>query len=313
MVLREFAVAVLLGLLLFALPVAAALLGMLGELPPPWQLGARSTAWELSLQRDAAEALLAELHTAGRPGLHLELEERDGSLWLLSIESEAGGAGPDLGSRGAWTGELRLESGFARILERSLRDPGHAAAAFPLLVPWMFLSSSLAFLVVGLVGRHRRPEPRWRAPPGPPLRPIVLGLGLGGLLALLGAAVSGGLAALGFEIEEQKLVRDLAEAGGGTFALFAAAAVLLAPLAEEIFFRGHLFRRLTLRRPAWQAHGITALLFAGIHLNPAALPIYALDSLGLSLAYARTRSLVVPIVAHGVLNLVGVVTLFLAA
>jgi membrane protease YdiL (CAAX protease family) len=176
----------------------------------------------------------------------------------------------------------------------------------------MFLSTGLAFLVAGWRGRRRRPDPRWRPAAGGALPRFALGLGAGALLVLLTEGVSRLLAALGLEPAEQGLVVAVVEAGGWTLGLFAAVAVLLAPAAEELFFRGHVFRTLAPRTSRGTAYGVTALLFAGIHLNPAALPLYVLYSLGLSWLYERTRSLLVPTLAHGVVNAVAVATLALS-
>ena len=81
-----------------------------------------------------------------------------------------------------------------------------------------------------------------------------------------------------------------------------ALAVLLAPLAEELLFRGVLLR--VFRRRIGTAGAVLAssALFAAVHLHlPALAPIFVL-SLGLSVAYLRTGSLVIPIVMHALFN-----------
>ncbi|MGC9334502.1 MAG: CPBP family intramembrane glutamic endopeptidase [Anaerolineae bacterium] len=70
--------------------------------------------------------------------------------------------------------------------------------------------------------------------------------------------------------------------------LFAAGAVVVAPLVEEIFFRGFVFAGLRERYGWHRAAVISAGLFAVIHLQPTAIaPIFVL---GLIFAYLYERS-----------------------
>lgn len=73
---------------------------------------------------------------------------------------------------------------------------------------------------------------------------------------------------------------------------------LVAPLSEEMFFRGFLYGGLASRHAPWRAALLSALLFALFHLDPrTALPIFLL---GLLLAglYGRTRTLWAPVFVH---------------
>ena len=82
---------------------------------------------------------------------------------------------------------------------------------------------------------------------------------------------------------------------------------MLAPLAEELLFRGYLFQRLESGLGAGPALGLLGLLFAALHWgNPgmagltrawASLNI-ALAGILLGLCYLRTRSLALPIGLH---------------
>ncbi len=87
--------------------------------------------------------------------------------------------------------------------------------------------------------------------------------------------------------------------------------ILLAPLAEEVLFRGILYpwiRQLGFPRLAFWG---TTLLFAGIHLNVVTfVPLLALAVL-LTVLYDRTRNLLAPIVAHSLFNAMNFLTLFL--
>jgi membrane protease YdiL (CAAX protease family) len=87
--------------------------------------------------------------------------------------------------------------------------------------------------------------------------------------------------------------------------------VLIAPMAEEILFRGVLY-------PAIKQFGFprsalwgTSVLFAAIHVNvPIFLPLLALG-LALALLYEATNNLLATITAHGLFNAVNIVVFYL--
>ena len=83
---------------------------------------------------------------------------------------------------------------------------------------------------------------------------------------------------------------------------------LLAPLVEEIVFRGAILRALLQRcGKAWVAIAISALLFAIAHMNPAQLPHAFLIGLLLGWMYYRTDSIIPGIVYHWINNSVAYV------
>jgi hypothetical protein len=83
---------------------------------------------------------------------------------------------------------------------------------------------------------------------------------------------------------------------------------LLAPLAEELVFRGAILRSL-LRwtKQPWMAIAISAIFFAVAHLNPAQLPHAFLVGLLLGWMYYRTDCIVPCVVYHWVNNTVAYV------
>ncbi len=97
------------------------------------------------------------------------------------------------------------------------------------------------------------------------------------------------------------LVPDLGELVGGSWQGIALA-VVIAPLVEEVVFRGLILRGLLGRWPAAAAIGTSALLFAFMHLNPAQFPIAFGLGLALAWVYARTRSLGLCILGHAANN-----------
>ena len=80
--------------------------------------------------------------------------------------------------------------------------------------------------------------------------------------------------------EAQKLA-DSVDASGGTLVtvVFIVTTVLVAPFAEELFYRGLVMRSIERRAGLWVAVGITTVVFALIHFQ-------ALQTLGLLLAGA---------------------------
>lgn len=73
---------------------------------------------------------------------------------------------------------------------------------------------------------------------------------------------------------------------------------LLAPLAEEIVFRGAILRSLLTTQRPWVAISLSAFLFALAHLNPAQLPHAFLVGLLLGWMYWRTGSILPGMAYH---------------
>ena len=83
---------------------------------------------------------------------------------------------------------------------------------------------------------------------------------------------------------------------------------LLAPLAEEMVFRGAILRSLLRwKQNPWIGIAISAILFALIHMNPAQMPHAFLIGLLLGWMYYRTDSIVPGVVYHWVNNTVAYV------
>jgi len=90
-----------------------------------------------------------------------------------------------------------------------------------------------------------------------------------------------------------------------------AAAILLAPLAEEILFRGILYPAIKqLGFPRLALWG-SALLFAAVHMNAVTFVPLTVLAVVLTALYERTDNLLAPIIAHALFNTLNFVTLFL--
>ncbi len=79
--------------------------------------------------------------------------------------------------------------------------------------------------------------------------------------------------------------------------------VILAPVAEEIIFRGCLYRFLKGTMSMTGAVLLSSLLFGAIHLHLAGLPVLIAFGAVLCLVYERTGSLKAPILLHSFFNL----------
>lgn len=107
--------------------------------------------------------------------------------------------------------------------------------------------------------------------------------------------------------DEEDTLPDELGVDESTAALIAVAflVTVVAPIGEEVFFRGFFFRALANWRGIWPAALITGIVFGGIHAGGS--PVGFLVPLGvfgvvLCLLYARTKSLYPAIVLHAINN-----------
>jgi len=89
-----------------------------------------------------------------------------------------------------------------------------------------------------------------------------------------------------------------------------AAAILLAPVAEEILFRGILYAAVKQAGFPRLALWGTTLLFAAVHMNLVTFVPLTVLALVLTALYERTNNLLAPITAHALFNALNFVTLF---
>lgn len=87
--------------------------------------------------------------------------------------------------------------------------------------------------------------------------------------------------------------------------LFLFATVLLAPIIEEAFFRGILYSPYRKKYGRFGAAVFTAAFFAAAHLSIAMLVL----GFFLAVLYEKTESIVSPIIAHGIYNLLVAITM----
>jgi len=84
---------------------------------------------------------------------------------------------------------------------------------------------------------------------------------------------------------------------------------VVAPITEEMLYRGLVFGALAQRLPFVAAASFSALLFALVHGIGVLIPIFVLG-FGLAWVYQRTRTLWAPIVTHALVNAISLAILF---
>ncbi len=93
---------------------------------------------------------------------------------------------------------------------------------------------------------------------------------------------------------------------GGSFWALAAMAVFVAPICEEIYFRGYLFQGL---RRWWQlgpAAAASGLTFAFVHVEPIRLLSLWVTGMLFATVFEKRRTLVASMSAHATLNVIAV-------
>jgi membrane protease YdiL (CAAX protease family) len=161
----------------------------------------------------------------------------------------------------------------------------------------------------------------WIPPKGARLREFWIGYGMGFLLylAVLGVGVALTAAfsvAFGEQVEApEQLSSNLPALGKAAAVLLA---IVVAPLTEELFFRGIVFRSVRDRWGFWPGAIASSLLFGLAHYVPSPWhdavllqSIMVFTGLGLCWIYERRGSFVANVAAHMAFNTVGLLTIFL--
>ena len=256
-----------------------------------------------------------------------------GSTARRIFRSEMGGgervAGPHLDVPWTFADVLAATALFIVLtLLAGAMIQGLSALVRPPYVGVASVALASAALGVSAVGWLRIRDRRW-----PPLLmgarpPNLADIGIGVLVGLLMFVVI----TLGIGSLVEVLFRSLGEpvppvqeslqryaADPRTTALMVLATVVIAPIAEEIFFRGLIFTAMRRSLGTLGAVGASALIFAATHFQSTAaaygVVVAVIFPVGLVLAalYARRPSLSSAIVAHAVYNLVQLIILTMTA
>jgi uncharacterized protein len=175
-----------------------------------------------------------------------------------------------------------------------------------LLVAQALLSATLIFVSIGVASGAE------------PAAPVGRGLSLLGLRRFRASAF-GWLALAVFtyytfvalyaslitQPDQEDIARDLGLDAGVLAAIPVVVLIaVVAPIAEELFFRGMLFGGLRSRLSTYPAAAISALVFGGLHATTGVTAVPPLIAFGfvLALLYERTGSLVPGMIAHALNN-----------
>ncbi len=172
------------------------------------------------------------------------------------------------------------------------------------------IAAGLALLITMIRGNGPGPDLRlfWSG------RAVGLGLmfGFGGLFFIVPAAM----------LYATAVGPDATSAAGAAFGGFLAAwpwavavfvlVVFLAPVCEEIVYRGLLWGAVEQRWGRWAALAVTTVLFAVAHLEFERTPLLILIAIPIGLARLYSGSLLASIVVHQVVNLLPGVVLMLS-
>jgi uncharacterized protein len=205
-----------------------------------------------------------------------------------------------------------------------LLDPGLSEdefAGLPLVLFLGILTQGVAGVLVVYLLLVRRGVLTWKKMglTGPRAPNFVLrGVGWGLLFLLVAAVIEALQRQAGVEISQPEFeaIRDATPLGKLGIWI---AGVVVAPLSEEIVFRGYIFRAISARKGLIRGMLYSSALFAFLHIDPtqglenagAFLPILAGAAI-IALAYHRSGDLWVPITAHLVNNALAFTALLLS-
>jgi membrane protease YdiL (CAAX protease family) len=134
-----------------------------------------------------------------------------------------------------------------------------------------------------------------------------------GVMALLQMTAGPGTAK---EVEDitskltaEKMLKD--NRSGPMFFTMLIVAGVMAPFAEEMFFRGFLYNAAKRRLGIAGGAILSGVVFAAVHFGPLAVLLIIPMGIALALAYERSRSLWVPIAMHATNNFIAVTVTYL--
>lgn len=296
---------------ILALQVSA-LGGWAGHPPDPYPYRLEVRLSEARLPLDRTGPLLEDL-TRRWPG-QVDVVRRAEGTWLVIRAATrndrqliSGALDGALEQQGFSRSAVRLSSRWADEVAEVFEDPAAAAARYAALLPIVLAAGSAGFAITGWWLRRRHPEPAWEMGTISPLRATVIGLGVAGVALVIMTGLELVMRAIGAPVQEQDWIPAVVSQGRGAVITLLVLAVGVAPLGEELFFRGHVFRHLVAREYRLAAYVCSAGVFAAAHgNNPSGFPAYFLYGLILAWAFERWRSLLIPIVAHATVNAVAI-------
>ncbi|WP_050030445.1 type II CAAX endopeptidase family protein [Verrucomicrobium sp. BvORR034] len=212
-----------------------------------------------------------------------------------------------------WGGMQRSEGGSPKVEE--LSDAASAAGLFFSAVILIFLS----LMLVGYLTIYRGLNPAEMFGLRQMSMARAFGVSIGAVLlvvlsmgVILYIATSLGLGWKDVDNSPQDTVKIFKNSGNVmSKVLLGVLAVVVAPLSEEIFFRGFLYGVVKRFTDRWFAAIFSALVFAAVHQHVGSLVPLFLLAIGFALAYETTGCLLVPVFMHALFNAGNLVALSL--
>jgi len=192
-----------------------------------------------------------------------------------------------------------IVAGFPLLPVALLIEAPDSIAGIALLVLVLVQDAALLGAAVFFASRHVAPRP-WHFGLRPTRFWPTAGLALVAALAVLGFEV--GWLEL-FEVDPEDELSSSSVIGAIAVGL---AAIVVAPVAEELFFRAFFYRALRTRFGVWKAVLIDSAVFAAIHLQylgePLIFPVIGVFGAVACLLYERTGSVFPAIAIHAAFN-----------
>jgi uncharacterized protein len=180
-------------------------------------------------------------------------------------------------------------------------------------------SVEIGFYAIILLAIYWTTVRRYRSPwAALGIRPVPLGwLILAPLLVVgmltLGAAITSAISAFQGQEFVNPQVDDMTQGQQLTplhLIMLLLGVAVVAPIVEELFFRGMLYPLLRRRLPGWLAIVANAAIFAALHFIPILLPILFVMGLLLTFVRARTNSVIPGMLIHALNNTVFVLAIY---
>ncbi|PGZ95337.1 CPBP family intramembrane metalloprotease [Bacillus pseudomycoides] len=193
-------------------------------------------------------------------------------------------------------GLLLLKSGIYNNGNRSFEEKVQLATAH-----WGIISFFVALIIILLLLRNDTQSEKWKREKTN--IPATIGwIILGVFLALFAQVIAGTIETQIFKVkpesENTQNIIDIIKAAP----LFMIVSSIFAPILEEIVFRKILFGTLYKRYNFFIAALVSSLIFALIHFDPTHLLVYISMGLVFSFLYVKTKRIIVPIMAHVLMN-----------
>ncbi len=197
---------------------------------------------------------------------------------------------------------LTIAAGFPLLPVALLTEAGDTVAAIALLVLVLVQDAALLGIAVFFAARRIKPQP-WH-----------FGLRATRFWVTAGLTLAAAVIVLGFEVGiielfDTKTPEEELSATSPVGAIVVGVAVIVvAPVTEELFFRGFFYRALRTRLRLWSAVLIDSAVFAVIHIqyigNPEIFIVIAAFAAVACLVYERTGSIFPCIAVHAAFNTV---------